>query len=264
MTTKIILIGAGNVATQLGKALQKKNCEIIQVYSRTIASAKKLATQLKCDFVTDVKNISRQADGYILAVNDDAMKDVVDQISFSPKLIVHTSGTQSIAVFKNKFKNYGVLYPLQTFSKSKRVDFSKVPIFVEGNSQTSANTIKKIASLLSPKIYSITSEKRKALHIAAVFACNFSNHMYAIADGILKEENIPLDVLFPLIEETAKKIKTNNPASVQTGPAVRGDTKVLKAHIDFLKEKSDYQKIYTLVSKSISHTKNNYGGNRKK
>ena len=264
LATKIVLIGAGNVATHLGKALQKKNCEIIQVYSRTSASAKKLATQLTCDFVTDIKNISRQADFYILAVNDDAVAEVLQQISFIPKLIVHTSGTQNISVFEDKFKNYGVLYPLQTFSKTKKVDFKKVPIFIEANSSKDLKAIKSIAFSLSPKVYSITSEKRKSLHIAAVFACNFSNHMYAIAENILSDASIPLEVLFPLIDETANKIKKASPIAAQTGPAIRGDSKVMNEHNKFLKKKSDYQKIYTLVSQSIIHTNRNYGGSRKK
>lgn len=264
MITKIVLIGAGNVATHLGKALQKLNFEIVQVYSRTNASAKKLGTQLKCDYVTDIKNISRQADLYILAVNDDAIAEVLQQISFSPNLIVHTSGAQNISVFEKKIENYGVLYPLQTFSKTKKVDFTKVPFFTEANSAKNLKLITIIASALSPKVYSITSEKRKALHIAAVFACNFSNHMYTIAENILSDEGIPLEVLFPLIDETVDKIKKTSPISAQTGPAVRGDSNVMEAHIKFLREKSDYQKIYTLVSKSILHTKPNYGGSRKK
>lgn len=249
---KIVLIGSGNVATQLGTALKKCGCNIVQVYSQNQKHAAALSRKLKSNCTAVIENLVQTADIYIVAVKDDALPSVLAQINFQPKLIVHTSGTTSIAVFKAKFKNYGVFYPLQTFSKSNKINFKEVPFFIEASHQKVYQQIESTARLLSEKVFPSNSEKRKALHVAAVFACNFTNHMYAIANEILRKENIPFEVLLPLIQETANKVKTASPKLMQTGPAVRNDKEVIAAHKKYLQDSIDYKKIYTLVSQSIS------------
>ncbi len=251
-TNRIVLIGAGNIATHLGLALKRNGCEILQVYSYTEKNAKQLAAKLNSSFTCNLNEINKEADLYILAVKDDAIKGVIDEINFEPNLIAHTSGTTSLNILQARFSNCAVLYPLQTFSTTKKIDFKEVPFFIEANNQKNFNRISAFASLLSPKIYNASSEKRKGLHVAAVFACNFTNHMYAIANEILKKEKIPFGVLIPLIEETANKIKNSQPQSMQTGPAARNDLNVINAHKKYLEKSIGYKKIYTLVSQSIS------------
>ncbi len=248
---KVVLIGAGNVATQFGLSLKSLDVEVVQVYSHTQASAKKLAKKLRTTFTTEIAQLNSSADFYILAVKDDAIEEVLAQINFQPAFILHTSGSVSSTVFSPKFKKYGVLYPLQTFSVSRKVNITKVPLFVEANTKANLQVIINFVSLLSPYVYKIDSETRKALHVAAVFACNFSNHMYVIAEAILKNHSIPFEVLHPLLMETTKKAIERSPARMQTGPAVRKDKKIMEEHRTFLKNEEDFKKIYTLVSKSI-------------
>jgi len=260
---KIVLIGAGNVATQLGLSLSKKGVTITQVYNRTLAGAQQLANKLNTRATNSINDIDASADLYLLAVKDDALAEVLTQIKFIPKLIAHTSGTLPLAIFKGKFKNNAVIYPLQTISKSKRISFSKVPFFLEANNKQSFEIIEKVAGLLSSNLHKASTEKRKALHVAAVFACNFSNHMYAIASEILQKEKIPFDVLLPLIHETAEKAKAAEPAAMQTGPASRNDKRVIEEHLKYLKESPSNKKIYTLVSQSISDFTKKYGAKSK-
>ena len=253
---KIVLIGSGNVASQFGKEFFRKGHSIVQVYSPTINHAKALARQLKSKATSSLKDLNQEADFYLLSVKDDVITDVVSQLQFQPKFIVHTSGTTSMDCFKQKFDNYGVCYPLQTFSIQKKIDFSEIPLFLEANSKSNLSQLSKVAGILSAKLYTANSQKRKALHVAAVFACNFTNHMYAIAAELLKKEKLPFEVLMPLIKETSEKIKFASPKQMQTGPAIRGDKKIIKSHLDFLKQEKGYKKIYTLVSQSISELGN--------
>jgi predicted short-subunit dehydrogenase-like oxidoreductase (DUF2520 family) len=255
---KVVLIGAGNVATHLGKALQASFSKVIQVYSFRQSVAKKLALKLDCAYTNDLSQLIPNADVYIVAIKDDSIKDVVLKINFQPSFIVHTSGTIPIEVL-SKFKNYGVLYPLQTFSVNRKINLHKVPFFIEGNSPKSLNTGIAFASQMSPLIYKADSTKRKALHVSAVFACNFTNHMYAIAARILENANIPFKVLEPLILETSKKAVLGNPKAMQTGPAIRKDKQVLETHESYLKNEEVFKKIYTLVSKSIQDFSKKYG-----
>lgn len=252
---KIVFIGAGNVATHLGKHFIKSGHIILQVYSRTEASAQSLSKKLKCSFTTDIKKITKGADIYILALKDDVIEQVVKNISFNNSLLVHLSGSTSINVLKKTSANYGVFYPVQTFSKNKAISFKNIPLCIEANNQNSEKIIFALASSISDKVYKIDSGKRKILHLAAVFASNFSNHMYHIAENILKKEQLDLDILKPLISETAEKIKTQSPKVMQTGPAVREDKKVISEHLELLKDNKDFEKIYKLLTKSIIKNK---------
>lgn len=244
----IVIVGAGNVAWHLAKELQKKEQKIIQVYNRSVEPAISLSHRLKCDFTTRIEDINQKADLYILTVKDSIIEEVSELINIKNKLIVHTSGAVEQDVIKHKRR--GVFYPLQTFSKEKKLNFKNIPFCIEASTSEDYSTLMRLATLLSPKVYNIDSNQRKVLHVAAVFACNFSNYMYMISDEILSDNNIPLDILYPLIKETATKITKHNPKDVQTGPAVREDKSVIEEHLNFLKNGKNYD-IYKLLSKNI-------------
>ena len=250
---KIVFIGAGNVATQLGNALYKNGCTISQVYSPTRKSAGTLARQLNAKAITYLKELDLTADIYIIAIKDDAIAEVVKQLALPDKLVVHTSGSLPLAVLKNVSENYGVFYPLQTFSKNKNVNFTNIPICIEANNKKTVGLLQALAHSISKNVHSITSEQRKIIHLSAVFACNFSNHMYAIAATILADHQLSFDLLKPLIAETADKIQFNDPDKMQTGPAIRGDIKTMNMHLKLLGTDKELKTIYKLLSKHISH-----------
>lgn len=252
--TAIILIGAGNVASQLGTALSDAGYKISQVYSKTRSSASSLSKKLNATAITDLKKLDLNASVYIIAVKDDAIKEVAKQLKLKDQIVVHTSGSVSMDVLKKSSKNCGVFYPLQTFTKNKKIDFKNVPICIEGNNKSTSTTLQYFAKSISPNVQLVNSEQRKVIHLAAVFACNFSNHMYAIADTILKKNKLSLDILKPLIEETALKIRNTSPALAQTGPAVRDDKKVMKEHLKMLDKNKKLKNIYKLISDHISQS----------
>lgn len=251
MSLNFCFIGAGNLATHLSKALQKKGFVISQVYSRTAQSAKALADILSANFVTSVNDIDKDADVYFIALKDSAIDEELSQINFNNKLIVHCSGSFPLSAIEKYSENIGVFYPLQTFSKKREIDFSEIPVFIEANSTINEKLLLEIAGQISKSVSIINSDKRKTLHISAVFACNFVNHFYTIASDILKSKDIQFDILKPLILETAQKVQEMEPEKVQTGPAVRFDENTINAHLHELKDFGDYQELYRSISKSI-------------
>lgn len=250
---KITLIGAGNVATQLGTTLQKAGFEILQVYSRSDKAARTLAKKINAQPITDLKKLLPVASIYIIAVKDDAIAELAKQLHVNNQVVVHTSGSIEMSVLKGTSQNYGVFYPLQTFSKSKAVDFSNIPICIEASNKKTAKTLKRFAKSISKSVQEINSAQRKTLHVAAVFACNFTNHMYAIADSLLTKSNISFDLLKPLIMETADKIKHQAPVLMQTGPAIRNDKKTMDAHLKLLSTDKQLRAIYKLISDHIKN-----------
>ncbi|MGB0887134.1 MAG: Rossmann-like and DUF2520 domain-containing protein [Vicingaceae bacterium] len=250
MLKNITILGSGNVATHLGKALLKKGCVINQVYSPNKDNAFELANQLNAMPCNDIKFITDESDIYIIAIKDDFIEAVADQFQFNNKIIAHTSGSVSMNVLGG-FKNHGIFYPLQTFSKETKVNITEVPFCIEANNDSTKTALLELAKTLSEKVYDIDSEQRKKIHVAAVFACNFSNYLYSISEDILKENNMDLDILKPLILETAKKIQSNSPKSVQTGPAKRNDQKVIQNHIELLGNSEAYKDIYQLITDNI-------------
>lgn len=260
---KIVLIGSGNVGTQLGLALKKAGHSILQVYSPDLGHARALAIKLRAEPIVSLKDLSNKADVYLFAVKDDALPSLVKKISrlnttgknpaprFRSKLFLHTSGSLPMSVLKPLSVNYGVLYPVQTLTKNKLVDFTEVPICVEGNTYVNERIIKEIGLGVSKLVVCLNSAKRKQLHLAAVFAGNFSNHMYAIAYRLLKDSRISFKLLLPLIMETAGKVSADDPALIQTGPAVRNDKRVLKMHLKMLNGKKKVKKLYRSISESI-------------
>jgi predicted short-subunit dehydrogenase-like oxidoreductase (DUF2520 family) len=251
MSLNFCFIGAGNLATHLSKVFQNKGFNILQIYSRTEKSAKELADVLSVKYTTSVNEINENADVYFVAIKDSAVSEVLSQIKFNNKLVVHCSGSLPLSAIEDFSENTGVFYPLQTFSKKREVDFDEIPVFIESNSMKNKETLLHIANSISKSVSEINSEKRKLLHISAVFACNFVNHFYTIAAEILKSKDIPFDVLKPLILETALKVQELAPGKAQTGPAVRFDENIISAHLEALNDFDEYRQLYISVSKSI-------------
>ena len=253
---KIVLIGAGNVATHLGKALQGAGFDIRQVYSRTEASASALGHLLSTPYTLSLDEVCTDADLYIVALKDSVLQELLPQIVIGREkaLFVHTAGSMPMQVWEGHALRYGVLYPMQTFSKQREVCFEEVPFFVEANVQDDLEALKALAGRISPKVHEATSEQRKYLHIAAVFACNFSNHMYALCGHLLEKHGIPFDVMLPLIDETARKVHELPPADAQTGPAIRYDVNVIDRHLEMLSDEPEMQDLYEKISKSIYKT----------
>ncbi len=243
---KVILLGSGNVATHLFQAFSKVDeIEVVQVFSRTIS--KDFPENIQTSDFTEI----READIYIICVSDNAIASVSNQLQFENRLVVHTSGSTDINVLDSKNRN-GVFYPLQTFTKNKAVDFSQIPICIETEVPSDFEIIEKLAKSVSNSVYLINGNQRKALHVSAVFVCNFTNHLYTIGNTICLENNIPFEILQPLIKETAKKIKSLSPSEAQTGPAVRNDKKTIEKHIDFLTNENQ-KEIYKILTKSIQN-----------
>jgi len=251
MAETITFIGAGNLATQVSLALKSKGFQIVQVYSRTKESAASLAEKLNSSYTISADSINKDADIFFVALKDSAIVPVLSKMGFKNKLLIHCSGSTPISVLKEFSNNYGVFYPLQTFSKNRELNFREIPVFVEGNSNSNQKRIERLAKSVSDSVSVLSSEKRMALHIAAVFACNFANHFYNLAAEILKTKEIPFNVLRPLILETAEKVKSLHPQEAQTGPAVRFDENIISRHLQELKGKKNYDELYSLISKSI-------------
>ncbi len=247
----IVLLGSGNVATHLGRAFKMAGQSIVQVWSRDITNARELADTLATEAVSDISDLNRSADLYIIAVNDEAIRKIASELNLGDNLIVHTSGSTALDALGDISSRIGVFYPLQTFSKSKAVDFRQIPIAIEGNTAEVTLVIRSIADRLSEKVIELSSDQRKALHVAAVFACNFTNHLFALSQELLGEHRLDFDLLRPLIAETANKIQLNDPVSVQTGPAIRDDQETINAHLELLRENSELRELYTKISQSI-------------
>ncbi len=253
---KIVLLGSGNIATHLGKAFKMAGQNISQVWSRNPGRADELAAAVGADAIYQLGDLMPSASFYVLAVNDDAIKEVADQLSIESGVLVHTSGTVGMDVLEGITEKVGVFYPIQTFSKTKAVDLRLVPIAIEGNTEEVTATLRSAASRLSEKVYEMNSLQRRAVHTAAVFACNFSNHMFVLANQLLKEQDIDFDLLRPLIAETAMKIQSSDPASVQTGPAVRNDGSTMAKHLELLEQRPDLRELYEKLSQSIINYQN--------
>lgn len=249
---KIVLIGAGNLATHLGKALHAAGHDMVQVFSRTMQSAETLASLLDAEPLTDMAQVRDDADVYIFSVKDSALEQLISQLcGDDEKVFLHTAGSMPMSVFRGKALHYGVLYPMQTFSKQREVDFSIIPCFIEANDEFALKQIEGLAGQISHRVFQLSSEDRKYLHLSAVFACNFANHCYAASQELLQQHGIPFDVMLPLIDETAAKVHGMTPKEAQTGPAVRYDENVIGKQILLLEDQPYFQKIYDCMSKSI-------------
>lgn len=247
---KIVIIGSGNVATHMAKALDKV-ADVVQIHSRNIANATRLTEQLRQACPTsDLNEIVTDADLYIVSVNDDAIAHIAGHTPSTAGIWAHTSGSIPANIFAGHKKHYGVFYPLQTFNKVTDVDFSEVPMLIEGESADTCEKLLKAARLISTRVDTADSEKRKLFHRAAVFACNFANYMWCIADDILQEGGYDLTILEPLLKMTLGNALKSGPEKSQTGPARRGDTHVMQNHIEALPD--DKARLYNIISQSIT------------
>ncbi len=247
----ITLLGAGNVGQHLCKALFKAHHDIVQVYNRTPLHTESLQAMLpQTRFVNEIDALTLNTDLYLIAVSDDAIAEVSDALPLNNGIVVHTSGATSLSVLL-KHSNRGIFYPLQTFTAGHEVDFTQIPFCIDANFEQSAEKLIDIASTLSPQVYRLNDQQRIALHVSAVFANNFTNHMFAIAEEICQLNQVPFDIIKPLISETLSKIQTQSPRLVQTGPAKRNDFMTIQAHLDLLKSTPLYSHLYVILSESI-------------
>lgn len=247
----IVSIGAGNVASHLIPALYKDNYPVSCIYSRTLDNAADLAGKVSSDFVDKFENISLNAGIYIISLSDHAVIDAINALSGVKGMLIHTSGSLGMDIFKGKVERYGVLYPVQTFNKFIDLDLKKVPFLIEASDDESLKLISELASVFSSNVNQMNSEQRKWVHIAAIFASNFVNHMLSRSDQILSAKDIDFQILIPLIEETIRKAKEGKPARFQTGPAFRGNFNIIEDHIRMLEDQADLQNLYTFVTKMI-------------
>ncbi|HLO61168.1 MAG TPA: DUF2520 domain-containing protein [Bacteroidales bacterium] len=252
----VVLIGAGNLAWHIGHALKNLPLEFRQIVNRSTESGKHLAQSIGVPLVSISEEIAG-SDLYIICVSDDAIGEQFENLKpYLKGIVVHTAGSVSLKVLSGN-NAHGVLYPLQTFSKDRPVDFSKVPLLIEGSDEQTTNLIRQLAIKLSENVQVVNSEDRALIHLAAVMASNFSNHLLDIAGLILAGKNIPLSLLEPLMLETIKKAFELDPGKAQTGPALRGNTKTINRHIDMLSAWPEIQEIYRVMSESITNKKAN-------
>lgn len=246
---KVVIIGSGNVAHHLIQAFAKSTTvEVIQVFARRKET---LISQIDSHKITDSYSNLLLADAYLVAVSDDAIAKVSLQLPFENRLVVHTSGTVSMAALDSKNRK-GIFYPLQTFTKDKPVDFRQIPICLESEEEADFEFLEKIAKIVSNTVYNISSEQRKALHVSAVFVNNFVNHLYQMGNEICIENKVSFEILKPLILETANKVMTLSPAAAQTGPAKRNDSQTIQAHLDIITDENQ-KTIYKILTQSIQN-----------
>lgn len=261
----LVILGAGNLASHLSLALSRSGYEIRQIYNRSLASATILAEQLGVGAVDAIDSVDSCADGYLLAVKDDAIEPLALALSqlFAHKrdpslldpLLIHTSGSVALEAISTYHHRAAVLYPLQTFSRSRSVEWATIPFFVEACYRDDLDLLDCIVKDFAGSVYELDSSKRKHLHLAAVFACNFVNAMYDVAHSELQKADISFDLLYPLILETAEKAISMLPAAAQTGPAIRWDQKVMDSHIELLGAETTQAELYRLVSRQIRESR---------
>ena len=248
----IVMIGAGNVATCLAVILKNAGHAIDLVYSRTPARARKLASRVDAGWTCDISKIDNGSGIKIFALTDQAILDSVEKLGCYHALMVHTAGSLPMNIFAGHSDKYGVLYPLQTMSSSRETALHEFPLCIEANSKPALAELHSLALTVSSLVYNVNSEMRQLLHLAAVFSCNFSNHMYTIAESIANRAGVPFDILHPLIRETAEKAIVEGPVKSQTGPAARNDSIIIKKHLELLSCSPGFRSIYEKLSESIS------------
>lgn len=240
---RLVIIGSGNVAQHLIQAFQKSLVQVVARHPEALHSP-----PISCPVVTSMSEIA-DAEVYVLAVSDHAIAVLGHEIPGTGKLVVHTSGATGMHVLPKHHRS-GVLYPLQTFTKGKPLDYSTIPFCLEADKKEDYLLLEQLARTVSHAIFSIDEKQRLALHLAAVFVCNFTNHLYQLGADLCAEHGVSFEVLKPLILETAAKVQTLTPTQAQTGPALRGDTATLERHQSMLTQ--TYPKeIYQLLTQSI-------------
>ena len=246
---RVVIIGSGNVATSLTHGLASR-CEVAQIYSRQYAHARELADAIHCPEATDdLLTLVPDADAYIVAVRDDVIADIIAAVPDNGALWVHTSGSKPIDLFKGHRARYGVLWPMQSFSREMVVPLDEVHFFAEASDAATLQDLWALGGCRSSHVTPADSEQRRWLHIASVFSCNFANHLWTLADEVLTAQGLPFEAMLPLIRTTVEKLDRLAPAQSQTGPAVRHDLQVVDSHLSMLD--GDKRDIYSLLSQSI-------------
>lgn len=244
---KIVIIGSGNVAFHLCQAFTEAGLPLIQVFGRNREALEVIAQQNQISYSTEKLE---DADCYIIAVKDDVVAEVSTLVTNPNALVVHTAGALPMEVLRGAYRK-GVFYPLQTFSKGKSLDYTEIPFFIEAENDADLATLRHLALMISPKVMVANTEKRKHLHLAAVFACNFVNHLYARAKEITDQMQVPFDYLLPLIEETLDKVYYIEPKQAQTGPAIRNDQNTIMEHQKILMDDETKLNLYQTITQSI-------------
>ena len=246
---RVVIIGSGNVATSLAHALVA-HCCVAQIYSRTLNHARALALEVGCpDATDDLQHLVPDADAYIIAVRDDAIAGVIAAVPDNGALWLHTSGSKPVSLFAGHRARYGVLWPMQSFSREMVVPLDEVHFFAEANNADTLSDLMALGHLLSRHVVEADSDKRRRLHVASVFSCNFANHMWTLASEVLDEAGLSFGAMLPLIRTTVDKLNRLSPAQSQTGPAIRHDSKVIDSHLSMLD--GDKRELYRSISQSI-------------
>lgn len=245
----IVILGAGNVAFHLTRALIENTFNVRQIFNRTLERAQEIGEANRIAYTDKISEIER-ADLYIIACADSGIEEFSHYIPYDDVLVVHTSGSSPMSVLKGDYRK-GVLYPLQTFTKSKRLRYDEIPFFVEAENPKDANALKELAQRISNDVYELEFAKRMEIQMCGVWVSNFVNHMYKIAGDFCQKNNIPFDVLLPLIQETANKVEEMSPYDAQTGPARRGDDVIINRHLELLQNDSRLLQIYQILTDSI-------------
>ena len=243
---KIAILGSGNVAYHLAKMFKEKNIPISQIFGRNEKDLQEISEQFEIPFSTTEL---ADAELYFIAVNDDAVAAISKNIKNQNSLVAHTSGSLPKEILEGNYRKAS-FYPLQTFSKSKMLQYSEIPFFVEAENEADSQILENLALKISEKVMKSDYEKRKYIHLTAVFACNFVNHLFARAKEISDSQHIPFDYFLPLIKETTSKIEKIEPKLAQTGPAIRNDEKILQLHEALITEE-EHLKIYQVMNESI-------------
>lgn len=250
----VSVIGSGNLAWHLAPALDNAGFAVREVYSRNPTHAEALVERLyQADVKASLDFSTSPSTVFIIATSDDAIQEIVREIVLPEgAILVHTSGGQELSILSYAAtSNLGVFYPLQTFSKVRKIEFSDIPIFIESENSVTEKMLMAMAKAISKSVYKITSHDRQALHVSAVFASNFTNHMLLLAQEIMKENSLSFDWLKPLIAEMLTKSLTIGPENAQTGPARRGDFETLDKHMEFLNDNESAAELYKLISQDI-------------
>ena len=247
---KLVIIGSGNAATVLGRKIKAADHTIMQVTGRNETAVKELAAELECNANTDAARIDHSADMYIVALTDKALPQLHQWLQLDKKLVVHTAAAVPKDVLQQVSKNYGVLYPLQTLRKEQKA-LPDIPFLVDGNSADDLALVQDFANTISNKVLVAGDELRLRMHVAAVFAGNFTNHLYVLAEDFCKKEQIDFSLLLPLINETAHRLQSLSPQQSQTGPALRRDSMTIDKHLEILNAYPELKKMYELLTESI-------------
>lgn len=248
---KISLIGSGKTATALGIALIQAGHEFVQVWSRTEDNAKELAQKLNAAATNELSDITTHADIYLIAVKDDAIREVATKLTIGSKIIAHTSGIKSKELLKDASPNYGVFYPFVSMTKESQTDFKTALMMIEGSNAQTAETLTALAKTISDNVKMVEENQRQSLHLAAVFAHNFTNHMYAVAEKILADKGLQFDELRPLIAAHIANIQRLSPSTLQTGPAIRYDSSTIDTHLHLLDANNEFKQLYLTMTEAI-------------